>query len=138
VTGFLLNTNVTSEIAKTNPDPRVIAFLDHLKDGYISIITAHELYFGIHRLASGRRRDALATKIENFLSLYEDRVLSIAEPEARAAAILRITTLTQGRTLHIADALIGAAALVNGLTLATPDNRDFQGLGVALYNPWNS
>jgi len=65
-------------------------------------------------------------------------VLSIAEPEARAAAILRITTLTQGRTLHIADALIGAAALVNGLTLATPDNRDFQGLGVALYNPWNS
>ncbi len=136
MSGFLLDTNVISELVRPAPDPQVIAFLDALEDGYVSVVTVHELVYGLHRLPDGAKRHALETAVEQFLTLYEDRVLPVGVPEARAAAALRAGQAAIGRTLHLADALIAATALVRGLTLATRNTADFAGLGVALRDPW--
>lgn len=41
-----------------------------------------------------------------------------------------------GRPLNTADGLIAATALENGLTLVTRNMKDFAGLGVPVFNPW--
>jgi predicted nucleic acid-binding protein len=156
VSGFLLDTNVISEIARPQRDRGVVTFLDGLDDGFISVITIHELGFGLERLAFfsramsdgkpvptfpdialGPRRRTLTETIERFLALYQDRLLPVGVAEARAAAILRASRQERGRTLHLADALIAATALANGLTLATRNSRDFDGLGLSLFDPWS-
>lgn len=136
MTGVLLDTNVISELTKPDRDPRVVGFLDRLEDGYVSVVTVHELGYGLERLNDGARRRALTETIDEFLSLYRNRILAIDVPEARAAAILRAGQAQNGRTLHLADGLIAGTALVHGLTLATRNTADFSGLGVPLHNPW--
>lgn len=137
MSGYLLDTNVISEIASPQRDRRVVTFLDGLDDGFISVITIHELAFGLQRLAPGLRRRTLTETIERFLALYQDRLLPVGVAEARAAAILRAGQPERGRTLHLADALIAATALANGLVLATRNSRDFDELGLSLFDPWS-
>lgn len=59
MTAYLLDTNVISEVARTDCAPPVAAFLVGLADAYVSVITVHELSFGLERLAQGRRRSAV-------------------------------------------------------------------------------
>lgn len=137
MTGVLLDTNVISELTRPDRNPNVVRFLEALEDGYVSVITVHELGYGLERLTDGSRRRQLAETVEQFLDLYADRIAPIGVPEARAAAALRADQAGRGRTLHLADALIAATALVRGLTLATRNTADFEGLGVILHNPWD-
>ena len=137
MSGYLLDTNVISEIARPRRDRGVVTFLDGLDDGFISAITIHELTFGLERLESGPRRRNLTETIEQFLALYQDRLLPVGVAEARDAAILRAGQQERGRTLHLADALIAATALANGLVLATRNSKDFEELGLSLFDPWS-
>lgn len=41
-----------------------------------------------------------------------------------------------GRPLHVPDAQIAATALHHGLTLVTRNVKDFEGLGLSVFNPW--
>jgi predicted nucleic acid-binding protein len=136
VTGYLLDTNVISETAKARRDPKVIAFLADLDEVYVSTIAVHELSYGLERLAPGRRRNALRRSVERFLSLYQDRLLPVGEAETRAAAVLCAAASGRGQTLQLANALVAASAMVNGLTVATRNVADFDGLGVPQRNPW--
>lgn len=43
-----------------------------------------------------------------------------------------------GRPLHVPDAQIAATALEHGLTLITRNVRDFESLGLAILNPWDT
>ena len=43
-----------------------------------------------------------------------------------------------GRSLGVADGMIGATALEHGLTLVTRNVKDFAGLGVTIFNPWDA
>lgn len=74
--------------------------------------------------------------VERFLGLYEDHILPLAAREAWAAAILRAEAERADRALHLADALIAGTAQAHSLTIATRNIDDFQGLGLALHNPW--
>lgn len=136
MTAYLLDTNVISELTRPVPNPQVIDFLQHLEEGYLSVITVHELHFGLQCLPEGRRRRSLSEMIETCLSQYGDYVLPVTQAEASAAGVLRSMALSAGRTLHLADALIAATAWVGGLTLATRNTADFNGLSIALSNPW--
>lgn len=133
---ILLDTNVLSEPTRQTPSPDVLVFLQSLPQAAISVLSIHELHYGICRLPHGLRRDALASSFGQMIVGFRDTILPIGEPEARRAAELRAAAQTQGRTLHLADALIGATALEHGLTLATRNVADFAGLGVPLVNPW--
>lgn len=137
MSGFLLDTNVLSEAAKPQRHPGVMAFLTGLDDAFISVLSIHELTYGIERLPSGTARRATLTKtIEALLSTFADRIIGIGQAEARAAASLRAQQQGQGRTLHLADALIAATALVHAQTLVTRNVSDFTDLGVMIHNPW--
>lgn len=58
---WLLDTNILSEIRRSKPEPKVVAFIAAcpLDELYISAVTLAELRFGIERLQAGERRDEL-------------------------------------------------------------------------------
>lgn len=43
-----------------------------------------------------------------------------------------------GRPLSVTDGFIAATALEHGLILVTRNTKDFDGLGVTLFNPWEA
>jgi len=64
------------------------------------------------------------------------RVLDITLPIARQAGVMRGSFAARGRVRTQADMLIAATAAQHGLTLATRNERDFQGCGISLLNPF--
>ena len=134
--GFLLDTNVVSELVKAVPEQRVIMFLLDMPDLWLSTIVLHEMDFGLNLLPPGHRRDSLRTALSGFVSQYDNRILSVGRSEAQRAALLRGQARRFGRVLHLADALIAGTAKVHDLSVATRNTRDFEGLDVEAINPW--
>ena len=59
MSGFLLDTNVVSELTGSAPDSQVMAFLAEQDDLWLSAMVVHELAFGLQLLPHGQRRDVL-------------------------------------------------------------------------------
>ncbi len=134
--GFLLDTNVVSELVKADPEQRVIKFLIDKPDLWLSTIVLHEMDFGLNLLPPGHRRDNLSAALSGFVSKYDNRILPLDRPEAQQAAMLRGQARRFGRVLHLADALIAGTAKAHDLSVATRNIRDFEGLDVETINPW--
>ena len=131
---YLLDSNVVSEPTKPRPDPDVLRRMtEHENNCAISAVTWHELWFGIGRLRSGRRRNALTA----FVRLIPSR-FPILDYDARAAewhATLRARDVVAGTVRPFADSQIAAVAATNDLTLVTRNTADFTGIaGLALEN----
>ncbi|MDE2722353.1 MAG: type II toxin-antitoxin system VapC family toxin [Gemmatimonadota bacterium] len=136
--GFLLDTNVVSELTKNVPNSQVITFLVAQNDLWLSIIVLHELDFGLNLLPLGRRRDRISAVLAAFVTEYEDRILPVDRPEAEQAASLRAQARRSGRVLHLGDALIAGTAKTHNLAVATRNVADFDGLDVDVTNPWEA
>ena len=136
MSGYLLDTNVVSELANDVADPRVAAFLDIRPDQWISAVALHELEFGLQLLPAGRRRERMYAAHNQFLSGFGDRVVPLDRSAAEMAAMLRARASRNGRTIDVADALIAGTAMANEMTVVTRDMSDFGALGVDVINPW--
>ena len=134
---ILLDTNVISETTRQAPDANVLRFLADIEHAFVSVLTIHELHFGICRLPLGKRRTDLATSVDRFLATFDDAVIDLDRALARCAGELRADIQAKGRVLHLADALIAATALEHGLHIATRNVSDFVGLGLTVVNPWD-
>ena len=135
--GFVLDTNVVSEMVSNTPEPRVIEFFANHYNLWISAIVIHELDYGLSILPQGQRRAKLSEALSTFIAGYADRILPVERSVAEQAARFRAKARRSGRTLHIADALIAGTAQVHQLAVATRDVKDFGGLEVAITNPWD-
>ena len=129
---MLVDTNVLSELTRPAPDPDVSRWAGSLARMTISVITVDELYFGF--TAKPNRR--IQRWFEAFLEAHCE-ILDITAPIARHAGILRGQHATRGRPRSQADMLIAATAVRHGLTLATRNERDFAGCGIAVFNPFS-
>lgn len=134
---FLLDTNILSELRRPErADPRLLAWATDTPASslFLSAITLLEIEMGALRIA---RRDAaqgavLRTWIDRqVLPTFADRVLPVDAAVALRCATLHVPDLRSER-----DALIGATALVYGMTVVTRNQADFIPMGVALLNPW--
>jgi len=136
--GFLIDTNVISEVTRPKPDKGVLAFLSEQQSPHVSIITIHELAYGIEKLETGSQRQKKLQKlIDEFLDTFAENILLSTESIARAAGIIRAKAYKEGHTAGLADVLIAATALVHGLTIATRNVGDFEKLGVPTFNAWH-
>ena len=135
--GFLLDTDVISELTRETPSPKIISFFVEHDELWLSAIVVHELKIGIELLPPGNRRDRIYSVFINLVSQYGDRILPVGDSEANQAAIYRAQQHRVGRVLDLGDALIAGTAKVNGLALATRNVRDFENLELELINPWD-
>lgn len=131
-----IDTNVISELSRSKPDPRVASFLYRNPSLVLSVVTLHELEFGI-AVAPKPQRAKLARWFEGLLRAFEGRVLEATTAIWREAAVLRAEEQNRGRVLAPLDSLIAATARANDIGLATRNVTDFQTLGLELINPWH-
>ena len=134
--GYLIDTNVLSELRRKQPDERVVAWmLDRPRQAlFLSVLTLGEIRKGIERLDDLARRQRLLDWLEVELPHYfVGRILSI---DAHTADRWGRLMSSAGRPLPAIDGLLAATALQHDLTLVTRNTRDFAGLEVQLINPW--
>ena len=80
--GWLLDTNVLSELRRPQPNPQVVAFvaaqpIAHL---FVSTVTLAEIRFGIERVVDPERRADLGTWLAHTLRpLFAGRIIPITE-----------------------------------------------------------
>lgn len=134
--GFLLDTDVVSELTRDDPSPHVIGFLADHDDLWLSSIVIHELDYGLRLLPAGRRRDRLSAMVSSIVSIYEDRILTIDRTGAEWSARFRAQERRSGRVLDLGDALIAGTARANDLAVATRNVGDFKFLAIEVFDPW--
>lgn len=134
---FLVDTNVLSEFRKgPRCDVNVASWFSSVDDAdlYLSVLVVGEIRRGIELL---RRRDpARAEPFESWLAkidaVYGERILpvdrAVSDEWGRLSAV---------RSIPIVDGLLAATAKVHRMTLATRNDADVAGLGVAILNPFN-
>ena len=138
--GFLLDTNIPSELIRLRPEPKVETWVaaQRLDSLFISSVSFGELRKGIVLRSPGKRRMELEAWIESDLSiLFSGRILSVTRSVAQRWGVLEGQRQLAGRPLNVPDGQIAATALEHGLTLVTRNVKDFTQLGVALFDPWN-
>lgn len=140
MTGWLLDTNILSELRRARPDPRVVAFvasqpLDRL---YVSAVTFAEIRFGIELLNdAGRRAELQDWLTNNIRPRFEQRTLQISEDVMLKWRLLVEGGRKAGHTFSRPDLIIAATALVHGLTVVTRDRADYDRAGAPVFDPWN-
>ena len=140
--GFLLDTNVPSEMLRPRPEANVIAWVKgQVKDTlFVSVVTLGELRRGVTLLAeqSSRRAELERMIHEKVPSWFQDRILPITRLVAERWGVLDGERQLAGRPLNIADGMIAATALEHDLIIVTRNVKDFDQVGVAIINPWES
>jgi len=141
MTGFLLDTNVPSELTRPQSEPRVEAWLNAADDEelFLSVVSLGEIMKGLTIHPQGKRREELRQWIDDTLRPWFDgRILPVSERIAERWGILAGECHLKGRGLSVADGLIAATALEHELTVVTRNVRDFDHLGVDLFDPWSA
>ena len=134
---YLLDTNVISELRKSNADANVVTWAKKIPTNelYLSSITILEIEMGILRVERKDKTQGLALRawIENtVIPEFKDRTLNVDIYVARTCAQLHVPNPKSER-----DALIGATALVHNMPIVTRNTKDFEGMNLRLINPWD-
>ena len=141
MTGYLIDTNVISELRKPKADPRVEAFVaaQPLSSLFVSVVTLAELRFGIERLDDPVRRETFKAWLNaRVRPMFDGRILPVSEDVMVVWRVL----VDQGRrgnhTFTQPDLIIAATALQFGLTIVSRDVSGFARTNVPLINPWDA
>jgi toxin FitB len=141
VTGWLLDTNVLSELRRRKPSPKVVTFVvaQPLEQLHISVVNLAEIRYGIESVADIDKRaelnDWLAHKVR---PMFEQRVLPVTEDVMFKWRLLVAEGRRVGHTFSQPDLIIGASALVHGLTVVTRDTGDYVRANVPVFDPWTA
>ncbi len=138
MSGYLLDTNVISELTKDNPNPAVIDLLSTQDDLWLSAIVVEELELGVRLLPQGGRRDGLRQWLSLIIADFEGRISPVGIREAEWAAAFQARVRRSGGELELGDALIAGTAMANDMAIITRNVRDFDGLDVDIVNPWET
>ena len=134
--GFLLDTNVISELRKGNrTDSHVLAWFQTTDETelFLSVLVLGEVRSGIE--AKRAKDPAQARALERWLhgleTNYADRIVPVT-----AAIADRWGRLSAAHAPSVIDGLMAATALEHDLTLVTRNVDDVKRTGVALLNPF--
>ncbi len=138
--GFLIDTNVLSELMRPAPAPQVLDWFAAQAPSQLhtSVITYAEILAGIALLPVGKRSEAMAQAARQiFEEDFAGRCLDFGGLAVGRYAMVRAQRQLAGRPIDTADAQIAAIALVTNLELVTRNTKDFVGIeGLKLHNPW--
>ena len=139
MSGFLLDTNIISELVKPKPEANVTEWVENTDESllYLSVLTLGEIRRGIAALPQSRRRATLEAWLDKDLrARFEGRILVIDQEVADRWGFLTAAARNSGIVLPVIDGLLAATALEHNLTLVTRDTGQIPSMGVAVFNPW--
>lgn len=139
VSGWLLDTNVISELRRLRPNARVRAFVagQPLEELFVSTVTFAKIRYGIEMVSDPIRRAELNDwLVHRVRPMFDQRVLEVSEDVMFKWRLLVEDGRKAGHTFSQPDLIIAATALHHGLTIVTRDTGDYKLARVALVNPW--
>ncbi|NJM44528.1 MAG: type II toxin-antitoxin system VapC family toxin [Brachymonas sp.] len=132
---ILLDTVVLSEIRKSRPSPKLMAWLKAQREEqlFLSVISLGEIARGIEKAKKTDPEFAqtLAQWLDTLQRLYADRILPVTPPIARLWGEWSAQLGHDG-----ADVLIAATANVHRLQVATRNVRHFERIAVSVIDPF--
>jgi toxin FitB len=139
MSGWLLDTNIISELRKSNCHPAVNQWADDQppQTFYLSTVTLAEIRFGIERLNDSIFQQELTQWLDNTLRpWFSDRILTVDEDVILIWRQMIEQGRKQGYTFSQPDLFIDATAALHNLCIVTRNVTDFQKSGVAVFNPF--
>ena len=140
--GFLLDTNVLSELMRERPDAGALDWFSQNTRATMrtSTVTQAEILTGIALLPAGKRRMALALSAEQmFEQDFAGHCHVFDATAAKNYALIVAARTRHERPISTEDAHIAAIALACGLTVATRNTKDFENIDeLIVVNPWKN
>jgi predicted nucleic acid-binding protein len=139
VRGWLLDTNVLSELRRPRPEPRVVDFVSRqpLELLFTSAVVFAEIRFGIELVPDANRRSELHDWLNHKLRpLFEQRVCPVSEDVMLKWRLMVEDGRRVGHTFSQPDLIIAATALEQGLTIVTRNTAHYERAKVSTLNPW--
>jgi predicted nucleic acid-binding protein len=136
VSGYLLDTNILSELRKgARANPGVVAWFEEVDDEslFTSVLVIGEIRRGIElaRTSDSKKAKALEKWLVALVEHFSDRILIIDDRVSDCWGRLCVD-----QKLPDVDGLLAATALTHDLTLCTRNTTDFSRSGVKLLNPF--
>ena len=139
MSGWLLDTNVLSELRRPKPDRKVVAFVaaQPLDELFISSVTFAEIRFGIELVGNPARRGELNDGLTHKVTpMFEQRVLAVSEDIMFKWWLIVEEGRKAGHTFSQPDLIVAATARHHGLTVVTRDADEYEKARVPVLNPW--
>jgi predicted nucleic acid-binding protein len=139
VSGFLLDTNVLSELERPRPSPNVYAFIRRsaLDSLYLSDVVLAEIRFGIENATSADRRNRLTMWLKDVIRpMFAGRILPVTEDVFLRWRWIVEVARRKGFTLDQSDSLVAATAGHHDLVVLTRDVEPFAQAEVDYLDPW--
>ena len=139
MSGFLLDTNVISEMVKPKPDPRVVKWIAEADESllFFSVVTLGEIRKGITSNPNAIRRAQIENWFHSLVDRFAARILPVDLAISNRWGHLAGTCKVKGLTLPVIDGLLAATALHHDLIFVTRNIEDVQSTGVEVLNPWS-
>ncbi len=137
--GWLLDTNIVSELRKENCHPGVKAWSEHQppQSFFLSTVTLAEIRFGIEQVKNEGFRQELNQWLEHTLRpWFSSRLLGIDEEVILVWRRMVEKGRKQGYTFSQPDLFIAAIAYIYDLCVVTRNVSDFEKSGVFVFNPF--
>lgn len=140
MSGFLLDTNVISELTKPIPEPKLVMWIEATDEEliFLSVLTIGEIRKDINLHPDSRKRAKLeAWLASDVRTRFEDRILPVNDAVAERWGLLTAKAKTEkNQKLPVIDGLLAATAQHHDLILVTRNVHDLVSTGVQLFNPW--
>jgi len=127
VSGWLLDTNVISQLRRPRPNARVRRFVasQRLEDLFINTVTFAEIRFGIEAVGDAVRRSELNDwLVHKVRPMLDQRVLEVSEDVMFKWRLLVEEGRKVRHTFSQPDLFIAATAQQHGLVVVTRDTAD--------------
>jgi tRNA(fMet)-specific endonuclease VapC len=131
VTGFMLDTDISSYIIKRRPATLIEKFEKHAESLSVSVMTAAELRFGAEK--AGRQ------KLNELVEAYLDRlaILDWTNEVCGYYARIRSALERSGKPIGNMDLLIASHAVSQGMTLVTNNLKHFSNVSDLKVEVWS-
>jgi tRNA(fMet)-specific endonuclease VapC len=131
MTGFMLDTDISSYIIKRRPATLVEKFEKHAESLNVSVITAAELRFGAEKAG----RPKLAELVEAYLERVA--ILDWTNEVTNHYARIRTELERAGKPIGNMDLLIASQAVSQGMTLVTNNIKHFSSVPGLKVEVWS-
>lgn len=137
--GWLIDTNVVSELRRARPAQKVRAFVAGQPGDvlFTSDVTFAEVRFGIEQITDPARRADLGLWLDRTLRpLFVGRILAVTEDALLRWRLMLEVGRKKGHTFSEPDLLIAALAALADLIVVSRDVSEFIAADVPVFDPW--
>lgn len=138
MTRYLLDTNIISNVVKSEPSGSLLAWMGAQQDDdlFVASLTVAEIRRGILEKPKGKKRSALEAWFagpEGPQALFAGHILSFDEKAGLIWARLMADGKAKGRPRSALDTIIAAVAEANDCIVVTDNEKDF--FDIEIVNP---